>query len=418
MKPCIKICFLGVLLFSMAEARGNSTYIFNPYYHTFINPRAISTLKHAHQPVNRSARYASLDSVTKLLRLKLYVDQYNYDDIVIGFNSGASNTYDFNEDAKYMPGLGSGEGLASYSSDGVPLSINLLPLPARQVCIRLDFEAKNSGQVLLEKTQLDQLPGTYSVWLMDSYLKDSLDLRANSNYTFSINKADTASFGSYRFCVVVRQSQTPVPPFQLADFNASKSGTEAEISWDAKNEANNTMFSVERSDDGGATFQILDTLKSTSAGRYNYTDNTPPISTDLYRLKIAFQSGTVSFSNIVMLQFKNSINTITRNINIYPNPASNVVNLAIHQAGANSVIDPVSTQDKMTTRAQATMTSKDATVYNIKIVNISGSIIKMATSATDTWQQNITGLLPGTYIITVTNNSNNKLVGRSSFVKM
>ncbi|MBB3054722.1 hypothetical protein FHS11_001132 [Mucilaginibacter gotjawali] len=402
----------------MAEARGNSTYIFNPHYHTRINPGAINTLKRVHQPVNQSALYGSLDSVTKLLRLKLYVDQYNYDDIVIGFNSGASNTYDFNEDAKYMPGLGSGEGLSSYSSDGVPLSINLLPLPVQQVVIRLDVEAKNSGQILLEKTQLDQLPGTYSVWLIDHYLKDSLDLRANANYIFSINKADTASFGSYRFCVVVRQSQTPVPPFQLTDFNASKSGAEAEISWDAKNEANNTMFTVERSEDGGTTFRILDTLRSTSAGRYNYTDQTPPISADQYRLKIVSQSGTVSFSNMVMLQFANSINTITQNINIYPNPASNVVNLAIHRAGANSVIDPVSTQNKITTMAQATITANEAAVYNIKIVNISGAVIKMATAATDTWQQNITNLLPGTYIITVTNNSNNKLIGRSSFVKM
>lgn len=33
---------------------------------------------------------SALDSVTQLLRFVLYVDQYDYDDIVIGFNSGAS----------------------------------------------------------------------------------------------------------------------------------------------------------------------------------------------------------------------------------------------------------------------------------------------------------------------------------------
>jgi len=417
MKVRIKICFLTILLFSVAVARGNSAHIFHPYYKANNHANKGSSA-FTHFRYQKPAGYGALDSITRLLRLKLSVDQYNYDDIVIGFNQGASNVYDYNIDSRYMPGLNAAEGLASYSSDGVPLSINLLPLPLQQVAIRLDVEAENSGQVTLEKTALDQLPANCTVWLVDHYLKDSLDLTANSTYIFNINKADTASFGSYRFCVVVRQSQTPVPPFQLVDFDASKSGSYAQLSWNTKNEADSTTFAVERSDNGGTTFQDLDTLISSAAGIYRFTDKNPPVASDEYRLKITCQNGAISFSGMVTLVFINSISSISRNINIYPNPARNVVNLAINPTPANEVIDPVSVQNKLSSMSLSPDASKVSAVYNIKIVNISGSVIKMATSSTNTWQDNITSLMPGTYIVTVINSSTSRLVGRSTFVKM
>jgi len=112
----------------MAAASGNATNIFRHFYNSINKPEGKYNV---YPSPNFNSGNASLDSVTKLLRLKLYIDQYNYDDIVIGFNSGASNAYDFNEDSKYMPGLDAEEGLASYSSDGIPLSVNLLPLPVQ-----------------------------------------------------------------------------------------------------------------------------------------------------------------------------------------------------------------------------------------------------------------------------------------------
>ena len=102
------------------------------------------------------AKPAALDSVTKLLRLQLYLDQHNYDEIVIGFNSGAKTTYDFNEDSKYLQGINAAEGLSSFSSDGVPLSINLVPLPKQNPeIIKLDVEAENSVSLTFKRTQLD-----------------------------------------------------------------------------------------------------------------------------------------------------------------------------------------------------------------------------------------------------------------------
>ena len=169
-----------------------------------------------------SVNAAALDSITKLLRLKLYIDQYNYDDIAIGFNSGASVTYNPNEDSKYLPGIDAPEGLCCYSSDGVPLSINMLPLPNQTPdVIRLNIQAENSGSITLKRTELDSLPKIYNLWLVDNYKKDSIDLRVDSNYVFTINKSDTATFGAWRFKVVVTKTQAPAP-LKLVDFNAAK----------------------------------------------------------------------------------------------------------------------------------------------------------------------------------------------------
>lgn len=56
--------------------------------------------------------------------------------------------------------------------------------------------------------------------------------------------------------------------------------------------------------------------------------------------------------------------------------------------------------------------------YHIEIVNITGSIVKTATTPLKSWQDNVSDLAPGTYIIKVINNYDKSLVGKSTFVKM
>jgi hypothetical protein len=359
-----------------------------------------------------SIKTAALDSVTKLLRLKLYIDQYNYDDIAIGFNSGASTAYNFNEDSKYLPGIDAPEGLSCFSSDGVPLSIDLLPLPKQTPdVIRLDVEAQNSGPITLKRTELDSLPKIYSIWLVDNYKKDSVDLRVDSNYIFTINKSDTASFGAWRFKVVVRQAAPA--PFKLVDFNATKGSAGAEITWGTQNESDDTHFAIERSSDDGSTFGVLDSLVSCSKGSYSYTDNNPPAASDEYRVRVTDASGTISYSNVVTLNYSVSAPAATSAISLYPNPTNGVINLMINK-NSNSG-NNLSVQSTATFAASS---NTGTTSYSIRIVNISGTTIKSAVSSSGSWQDNVSNLSAGTYIITVMDNTSNKLVGRSTFVKM
>jgi hypothetical protein len=361
--------------------------------------------------VKRLGRAALLDSVSQLLRLKMYLDPYDYDDIVIGFNAGATFTYNYNNDSEYLAGIGAAEGLASFSSDGIALSVNFLPLPKLSPdVIRLKVEAQNSGTFTMMRTELDALPKIYQLWLMDSFQKDSLDLRADSNYVFTVNKNDTSSFGNNRFKVVVRED--PSLMVHLLSFNAAKANSGAQISWTTENEENYTGFALERSSDGGTTFTNLESIASTGAGNYSYTDATPPQASDVYRLQITDLNGAISYSNPITLIYGNTVTTTTAgNVNIYPNPTTGVLNLQINGGGASA-------SGTLTTESLAPVSGTPATVYNIKIVNVAGMVMKTATSSTSTWQDNVASLSPGTYVITVVNNENNALVGHSTFVKL
>lgn len=364
----------------------------------------------------KALRVMALDSITKLLRLKLYLDQYDWDDIAIAFNSGASVDYNPNEDSKYMPGIDAAEGLASISADGVDLSINFLPLPAQQTpdIIWLDVEAQNSGPIALLRTELDSLPKVYQLWLVDNYKKDSVNLRTDTAYTFDINKADTTTYGKRRFKVVV--SQDPAQQVQLVGFNAVKAEGGAQITWTAENESTYTHFAVERSTDGGSTFIVIDSLLSNGTGNYTFTDKTPPQASDQYRLRTTDFNGTVSYSNVITLIYSETTNTISGNITLYPNPTNGVITVNI--TGGSQTGLPATNLALQSIEPTSTTAAAPATAYTVRIVNVSGIIVKTAASSGGNWQDNVSALSPGTYIISVTNNSTGKMIGKSTFVKL
>jgi hypothetical protein len=364
-----------------------------------------------------AAAPAQLSSITQLLRLKLYLDQYNYDDIVIGFNSGASTTYNYNDDSRYLSGINAPEGLSSFSSDGVQLAVNLIPLPNQSpLTIRLDVEARNSGTFILQRTELDSIPPIYELWLVDKYKRDSLDLRANDGYALTIDKKDSASFGSNRFEVVVRQN--PLLAVHLLSFDAIKGAKQTQLNWTTENQQNYTHFAIERSIDDGRTFFSLDTLTSSAAGNYSFVDNRPVNGVDMYRLNITDLNGTVSYSNIISIDFGNP-ETSASTLCVYPNPSNGMLNVAI---SANNTIGSFSGSPVLQSAAFAqnftTAPVSNSTSYGIKIISINGTVIKTATSSSSTWSGSVAGLAPGNYVIQVVNNNSNSLVGVRAFIKL
>jgi len=112
--------------------------------------------------------------------------------------------------------------------------------------------------------------------------------------------------------------------------------------------------------------------------------------------------------------YANSNNNLVNNaINIYPNPAKSTLNLSITQPFSSG---PSTTQSiSSIAKPLAAITN---TVYGIKIVSSTGFVMKTATTTANDWQTDVSGLMPGTYIIQVTNNYNNSLVGKGTFVKL
>jgi len=400
-----KIIASGQGFFVQASAAGASL-VFNEAAKSATSQLTGSSLFMGAPPAN---------DVAQLLRLRMVQDSLNYDDITIVFNSAASPTYNGNEDAQYLPGINAAEGLASLSNDSlpVPLSINSLPLPKKMAqVIGLTVTAQQSGAFTFRRTELDAIPQIYEVWLMDKYKKDSLDLRHNATYAFNIDLNDAASFGSNRFSIVIRQN--PVLGVRLLNFTAAKAPGGAQIVWKTENEQNYTNFTVERSIDNGQTFTILGGLVANGSGTYSLLDKSPDLN-DQYRLKIEDLNGTITYSAVVTLGY--SSNSVVNNMNVYPNPATNSINLNIKPT--NSLPSNLSALQVLGSTPSLVRSQNISTQsYNIKIISITGTVIKTALSSLPDWHDNVSTLTPGTYIIQVTNASDNSVVGKSTFVKL
>jgi hypothetical protein len=331
-----------------------------------------------------------------LLRLKLSKDSINTDEIVIRLNNNTSEKAIQGEDALDLGGSAPLVSLSSFSSDSVKLAINYKPFPGLQQQVTpLFVSATATGLYKLERTQLDNLPAIYDVWLKDAFMNDSLDMKANSVYQFTIDKSNPATFGSDRFTMVIRQN--PALAYRLLDFAAAQVGNSSHVEtvWNTENEQNYTNFTVERSNDGGNTFAVAGGMQSTGAGKYSLVDKNAVAGQNLYRLKQEDLNNAVTYSKLieVLITGKNNSNAADQ-IHVYPNPAINVINLDITAKG----------QGKAS--------------YDIVVTNSTGFVIKQATSSQASWQSGVSDLLPGTYLVKVINTKDKSLVGQSKFVKL
>jgi trimeric autotransporter adhesin len=345
------------------------------------------------------------------MRLVMRMDSINNDDMLVMFNPAASTKFDMMEDAAYMMGNGAPEHLASFSSDSVMLAINKVPFPnLTPLVIPLSVSATASGQFTFERQEFQSIPKLYNVWLMDKFMADSLDLRANTKYVFNLDVTDTTSFGKNRFSLVIRQN--PALMVHLLNFTGTKATGGAQIAWKTENEENYTNFTVQRSADGGKTFAAIDAVTSGSLGSYGFLDTNPPAGPDTYRLQMQDLNGTITYSNVVTLIYGNSSNSGSGNISVYPNPATSQINLVINKTVS------VSTSNNLTLQQSLSAIPTGTGSYGIKIISMTGNIITDTSSSATTWQNDISKLLPGTYIIQVINNGDKSVVGSSTFVKI
>ena len=251
---------------------------------------------------------------------------------------------------------------------------------------------------------MKQIPDVFDIWLKDAYMKDSLDIRHNPSYTFDVARADTNTYGANRFSLIIRSD--PASNLHLLSFTAKKVFKGIETYWTVENEANYTGFNLQKSTDG-VSFVTIDTLISSSAGTYSFTDAHPQNS-NYYRLKLTDLTGAVSYSEVVSVMYSNT-NKANNNVMVYPNPTSGPISIAVNQSSVGTA----------GLSAQVSTTSQlSAGTYDIKITNMTGTLLKTVTSASAIWQDNVGSLVPGTYIIQVFNHSNNKAVGRTTFVKL
>ena len=217
----------------------------------------------------------SQGAYNSFMLIKLIADSINYNAMVIGFNSASTTKFNAAEDSKFVAGMGNPESIAAISSDSVNAAAKWVPLPKNNVnqVVMLNVNVAATGQYTMQRTDLKQVPALYEIWLMDSYKKDSLDIKNNATYIFDVDLSDTASFGDKRFQIMVRQD--PALMMHLLNFTAPKATGGSQVIWVTENEADYTNFTLQRSIDGGATYNMIDGLASSGQGTYNFLDKTP-----------------------------------------------------------------------------------------------------------------------------------------------
>ncbi len=346
----------------------------------------------------------SNQAISQYMRLILIKDTLSRDGIIFHFSESSKTGYDFKEDAPYKTGHGS-VSLASRSSDGISLAINSTPYPQKAMAIPLEISAATSGTYTFDMTDFKNIPDMFDVWLKDAHMKDSLDIKHNPKYAFDVNTGDTSSYGNKRFSLIIRQN--PSLALHLINFTASKATGTIQTAWTVENEANYTKFNLLKSTDGIA-FSPIDSLLSSSKGTYSFTDVNPK-SQNYYKLQLIDLTGNITYSSIVPVIYSNT-NKPVNGLTVYPNPTNNMINIAVNQG---TIATSGLQNQTVTTTAPATGQS-----YDIKITNMTGEILKTVTAVSATWQNNVSSLLPGTYIIQVFTHGSSSVVGRTTFVKL
>ncbi len=136
----------------------------------------------------------------------------------------------------------------------------------------------------------------------------------------------TSSFSSFS-PFSVRMNGTPLS-LVLIDFNAMLNNDNAVfLSWDAAPEIGSAYFDILRSTDRSG-WQTIGTVQAKGNApqqtAYSYIDAGPASGINYYRLKIANMDGSITYSEIKSVSIPPA-----KNIRIYPNPASSILNVSI-----------------------------------------------------------------------------------------
>jgi hypothetical protein len=126
-------------------------------------------------------------------------------------------------------------------------------------------------------------------------------------------------------------------PALLMSFSGTAENNTAELNWEMENETNCKWFVIERSGDAGGfdSINVVTGLNNTHATAYSFADAHMLKGNNYYRLRQVDRDGVVKYSKIVIL-YNKSYATAGK-MEIYPNPASAVVNYTVASASADLV---------------------------------------------------------------------------------
>ena len=154
-------------------------------------------------------------------------------------------------------------------------------------------------------------------------------------------------------------------PVSFVDFAAQASGSKVVLNWNVANETSTDHYDIEQSV-GGGVFTKIGSVKAGNGKSYSFVDITPSAKlTNYYRIKQVGFGSSFSYSPIRAVKF-----AAKDIISIFPNPASNYVNVTSLQGA-----------------------------LDVYIYNAAGKLLASKTNESSTIRFDISGLAKGTYLI-------------------
>lgn len=322
-------------------------------------------------------------SAPQVLRVKLAKDSINTDEALIAFEPDARDTLE-ERDALRLNGIGNVATLATYPRQSTQmLVINHLHSIDSTTRIKLYVNMTDTkGIDSLSFSGLSTLDSRYDIFLLDHYKQDSLQINLYPHYSFNIRPDSAASFGADRFELVFHKKNAM--NYRLLSFSGVPDNQDINVKWKVEAEQNATGFVLEKNG-GHGTYNPVYSLQSDGSGAYAWLDKTPATGINQYRLKQNDIFGAITYSKVISVNF-NPPGIANSIITVYPNPVQTNLQVSI-----NAPDIPAQVLMKVISSNGQTLISKIA----------SGNAI----------QQNVGNLLPGTYIVELSDNATKKIIG-------
>lgn len=202
--------------------------------------------------------------------------------------------------------------------------------------------------------------------LADAIVTTGTSTTMNSPSGIAFNPAGTILFiaennGSLIRAVGLASVLSATLPLDLTSFDAKAVNETAVLNWTTENEVNFKEFVVERKGENGASFTPIKTIptkKLSGTTSYSFTDASKLKGTNYYQLKMVDNDGTFKLSDVKAVKFASL--SITQ-LNVYPNPVQNILNLNHSEAGLDSSISIYGLDGKLIANKSVSKNSTQST---------------------------------------------------------
>jgi len=321
------------------------------------------------------------------LRLELMRDTNILNTADIAFDKNSKAKFVLSEDAQYIAASGQGDFFYSQSADSVGCFVNYTGNLEKLKRINLFTSFANYGQYKITSPIKSNIDERYTIYLKDKYTNDSLDVVHNPVYTLNVDQ-NAASYARDRFYLSI--GIAPGHEYKLLGFSGNKVTSGIQLTWKTDNESNFTGFAVEKSTNGGKSFVVIDSLQSTGAGSYTFTDPAPGNGQITYRLAQSLVTGDTQMSKTLVFDYNGDLNILK--FMVYPSSTAGDIHIKLGKTYSNNI--------------------------KVNIISATGGLVKTLTAAdTDSVQENVGNLTKGLYIVEAIDVTTGKRIGTAKFFK-